>query len=109
MIKVLIISIAIILIIALCGSFVSCKQRMEIKREIIDTKFTPAHAETSTSIDWAMYILFDIPLLKVEPKLIPDKYEILYLITYDNGDQTHLWVEVTQAEYEEVEHNGTSN
>ena len=107
--KALIISITIILIVALCGSFVSCKQRVEIKREIIDTKFTPAHTETSTSIDLAMYILFDIPLIKVEPRFIPDKYEILYLITYDNGDQNHLWLEVTQAEYEEVGHNGTSN
>lgn len=95
--------ISVLLVIVFCFSFASCKKKTEVSRKAIDKRFTPAHTETSTSIDIALYLLLDVPIIETETRNIPDKYEILYLITYDDGTETQKWEIVTEAEYNEGE------
>lgn len=36
----------------------------------------------------------------VHTETVPEKYEVLYFVTYDNGDTSHCWEAVNKAEYD---------
>lgn len=97
--------ISILLVIVFCFSFASCKKAAEIERKPIDKKFTAEHTETvvlfNTVFTGKSFVITPI----IVDKQVPDTYEILYLITYDDGKQKEKWETVTEAEYSEVSNN----
>ena len=94
--------VSILLIIVLCFSFASCKKRTEINKQAIDKKFT---AEHYSDYFWYTTIVTGKSVVMVPhymKQYHPDSYEILYLITYDDGEQKEKWETVTEEEYNEV-------
>lgn len=94
--------ISVLLAIVFCFSFVSCKHKTEISRKAIDKRFTAEHEETRV---WNSVIptgksVIIIPYSQIVT--VPDKYEVLYLITYDNGKQKQKWETITETEYNEI-------
>ena len=66
----------------------SCSIRHEVSREVIDKRCThvPAFAESDP---WDGEVNQDSF----------DKYELQYLITYDDGFKKEIWFVVTEEEY----------
>jgi len=95
-------TISILLIIVFCFSFASCKKRTEINRQAIDKRFI---AEHYSDYVWFTTIVSGKSVIMIPnygKQYYPDSYEILYLITYDDGKQKEKWKTVTEAEYNEV-------
>lgn len=92
-----IVILLVILLFALCG----CTAKTEIKREIADYRFTPAHSDIRTDY------IYKYDLLKGDFVLVPsvntvhydDCYEVQYLITYDDGSTDLIWKNVSYTEY----------
>lgn len=36
----------------------------------------------------------------VHTETVPEKYEVLYFVTYNNGDTSHCWEVVNKTEYD---------
>ena len=88
-----------IILVALLLFFVTgCDgdDRIEVSREAIQTRYTPAHTE--------MRVQSMVIGGKVSTILIPyyhdEEYEIQFSIVYDDGFSVTQWIEVTQSEYE---------
>lgn len=95
-----IVILLVIMLFALC----SCTAKKEIKREIVDYRFTPAHSVVRTDYLYQYNVLKgDFVLVpSVNSYFVDDCYEVQYLITYDDGSTELKWVEVTLPEYEEI-------
>ncbi len=94
--------IVVLLVMAICFTLVSCGQKIEVSRTAIDKRFTPAHTETEVKLDIAVWLLTDIPYIRNEAKYISDTYEIMYLISYDNGTVIKKWETVSEADFNKI-------
>ena len=92
--------ISALLVIVFCFCFASCKKKTEVSRKAIDKQFTAAHIEKEVFFITVCTGKSIIMIPNYVDKQVPDKYEILYLITYDDEKQKEKWFEVTQAEFE---------
>ena len=96
-----IILLAVLIVLSLsvvgCGIF-----KTETTRQAIDCRYTEPYTEVVTEYEHKH------SLLKGEFVLVPNihsvtrpaKYEILYLISYDDGSTAEQWREVDYAAYE---------
>ena len=96
--KILVILLIMVLALGLCSCY---EEAVEVERTAIDCRYTAARSEVVTSYkhkySWWQEKFVLVP--DVHTKSYPEKYEILYLISYDNGDTRELWLEVSQSEY----------
>lgn len=93
---------ALIVAIGLAG----CHTKTEVGGVPIDARHTPASVMVKTDYVYVYDILNNKLALVPEMKQVamPEKYEILWRITYDDGTCEDRWIECTKAEYEEVHH-----
>lgn len=91
---------AFIVVIGLAG----CHIPKEVEGHPIDTRHTPAGAEIKTEYAYRLDILTGKLVLVPEVKQVttPEKWEILWRITYDDGRCVDKWYECSKAEYEDV-------
>lgn len=95
----------IIALIAMCAallSFTACASKQEIGRELTDVRYTPSRQELVTTYDykynWWSGEFVLVPNTHTET--MPEKYEVQYIITYDDETTESVWVECTKTEYE---------
>lgn len=86
-----------IIVISLC----SCGFPKEIERTAIDCRYTEAHTELVTEYEhvfsWWTGDFVLVP--NTHTKVCPEKYELLYVIKYDDGTSYEKWAEVSRSEY----------
>lgn len=81
----------VILTIAVMGLMLTgCKAFTVQTRTLIDYRYTPGH--TYQTIDDQ----------KVVERYEPEKFELLWLYTYENGSQSRKWEECTRFEYQKA-------
>ena len=89
--------LCMIIVVSLC----SCALPQEIKRTAIDCRYTEQHTELVTEYEhvfsWWKGDFVLVP--NTHTKVVPDKYELLYMIEYDDGTSCEKWEEVSQSEY----------
>lgn len=63
---------------------------------------TPQTQETVTDYEYKYnFWTGDFVLVpNIHTETVPEKYEVLYFVTYDNGDTSHCWEAVNKAEYD---------
>lgn len=95
-------AISILLIITFCFSFISCSKAEIISKKPIDKRFTAAHTETMI----INRVVIVGKVTTIQPMIIPvnkpDKYEIEYLIVYDDETEKTEWEEVEPTEFENI-------
>lgn len=76
----------------------------EVSRTAIDVRYTSAHNEVISSMTSRYDFNLEQWIYYPEIKTIyePDKWEVLYKITYDNGKTYNRWKSVSQELYESV-------
>ncbi|MBQ9975851.1 MAG: hypothetical protein IJP16_05010 [Clostridia bacterium] len=86
-----------ILLMLLC----SCKLPEEVERTAIDCRYTEAHTEVVTDYkhkySWYHGDFMLVPDTHTEYR--PEKYEILYLVKYDDGSSREEWKQVDRNTY----------
>ena len=89
--------LCMIIVVSLC----SCALPQEIKRTAIDCRYTEQHTELDTTYEYVYDFWYGgfklLPLAYTQ--VVPDKYELLYMIEYDNGTSCEKWEEVSRSEY----------
>lgn len=99
-----IISILLIVVLIVCSMIVLSGCLQEVSREVIDHRFTPAHDEVETR--YVTKYDFWGNGLRLMPDVhsvhYPDKYELRYRITRDDGSTVTVWEEVSSEKYEEA-------
>lgn len=87
----------IVLVVSLC----SCGFPEEVERTAIDCRYTEAHTELVTEYKHVFSLWKgDFVLVPdTHTKFFPDKYELLYIVKYDDGTSCEKWEEVSQNEY----------
>ena len=95
---------ALVVIVGLVG----CHTKTEVSGTPIDTRYTPASVMVKTDYVYRYDILNGKLALVPEMKQVamPDKWEILWRITYDDGTCEDRWIGCTKAEYEGVAEHG---
>lgn len=87
-----------VLITLLCGC-----GRKELTRRVVDCRYTEASERIETTYVYKYDFLGEgfrlMPKVSTVP--VPEKYEVLYEITYDDGTVDQEWVEVEKAVFEE--------
>ena len=73
----------------------------EVSREPIDRRYIAAHSEMETNyvhrFDMWKGEMVMVPEIRTVQH--PEKFQILYRITYDNGTTADQWVDVSRDEY----------
>jgi len=89
-------------IIAIC--FTAFFDRVVVVTTIEDVQYTPQTQETVTDYEYKYnFWTGDFVLVpNIHTETVPEKYEVLYFITYDNGDTSHWWEAVSKTEYDAV-------
>lgn len=74
----------------------------ETKRTPIDCRYTEAYSSTETDYQYKYDFMNNRWSYLPEVRTVhhPEKYEILYLVEYDDGSKRNLWVEVSYRDYE---------
>ena len=87
-------------IVAVC--FTACDDPVVVDKVIEDARYTPQTQETVTDYEYKYnFWTGDFVLVpNVHTETVPEKYEVLYFVTYDNGDTSHSWEAVNKAEYD---------
>lgn len=81
----------VILAIAVMGLMLTgCKAFTVQTRTLIDYRYTPGHSEQTMNDQ------------KVVDYYVPEKFELLWLYTYENGGQSRKWEECTRFEYQKA-------
>ena len=81
----------VILTIAVMGLMLTgCKAFTVQTRTLIDYRYTPGHSYQT------------IDDQKVVERYEPEKFELLWLYTYENGSQSRKWEECTRFEYQKA-------
>lgn len=99
------IGIAIVVTILICTFIIIIGVKSEgeiIDTKPTDTKFTPSYEsiETDYEYKWSWWD-GDFKLMpNVHTVVYPDKYEVEYIVYYDNGNNIHEWRTVSKEEYE---------
>lgn len=100
--------LAVILSVLICTGIVCIGDNtkpQEISRQVVDVKYTEAHDEIETTVEYAFDILNGgfalVPI--TETVHYEDKYEIEYLILYSNQPEKRIWQEVSKDEYLKAE------
>lgn len=75
-----------------------CTHKNVVDKEPLDVCFTPAHSETSSMWMWTGKSMIPIPITHYYDA----RWDVLYLITYDDGSTAKQWREVDQNTYEEA-------
>ena len=90
-----------IVLLALIG----CTFPEEISRDPIDIRYTPAFSGVETTYTHKYSFLDDGFKLVPDVKTVyhAEKWEVQYLITYDNGGTEKIWREVSRFVYAEAE------
>lgn len=93
------VALSLIIVTTLCA----CNNKIEIKRESIDCRYTPPYDGIETNYvhkyDWWQGDFVLVPEVKtVHHDAV---YEIKYRITYDDGSTKDIWETVTANEYNE--------
>lgn len=84
----------LVVLIVLAG----CTHKNVVCKEPLDVRFTPAHTwHTVVPVPMGKHI-FPMP----RTYYYGDQWEVLYLITYDDGSTSKQWREVDQNTYEEA-------
>lgn len=95
---------AFLLIILITLSLTGCSDPAIVSKTPTDVRFTPQHQETITEYkyqyDWLNGDFILVPFVRTE--IIPDKYEVCYLVEYADGSTTNTWETVTKAEYDKA-------
>ena len=93
--------ISILVLILVC-MLSGCKAWEEDTRCVIDYRFTEFHEEERVAYkkeyNWVAEKWYDVPYTYIE--YVPDKYELMWLITYQDGHTERKWEECTRFEYE---------
>jgi len=75
-----------------------CTHKNVVDKEPLDVCFTPAHTwNTVVPVPMGKHIL---PMPRTY--YYADRWEVLYLITYDDGSTAKRWTEVDQNTYEQA-------
>ena len=89
----------VILVLSIC--FVGCESKTAVSSKAIDCRYTEAYTEIVTEYEhkysWIKGDFVLVPNTHSEHR--PAKYEILYLISYDDGTTDEQWKEVDKATY----------
>ena len=87
-------------IVAIC--FTACDDRVVVDKVIEDVRYTPQTQETVTDYEYKYnFWTGDFVLVpNVHTETVPEKYEVLYFVTYNNGDTSHCWEVVNKTEYD---------
>lgn len=98
--------LAIIIIIVfgiIIFSIVKCSPKV-IKEEPINVRYFPAREEIQTEHEYKYNFLEGEWQLVPNTRTVtvPEKYEVEYLLTYDNGTTTKKWREVSKEVYEDI-------
>lgn len=87
-----------VLITLLCGC-----GRKELTRRVVDCRYTEASERIETTYVYK-YDFLGGEGFRLMPKVstvpVPEKYEVLYEITYDDGTVDQKWAEVEKAVFE---------
>ena len=90
-----------VMVVALCAG---CELPTEVSREPVDVRYTEAYEGIETSYeykyDWWRGDFVYMPIVKTVRH--EAKWEIQYLITYDNGEEKTEWCRCTESEYNQV-------
>lgn len=90
-----------IMVVTLCAG---CEPPTEVSREPVDVRYTAAYEGIETEyqyvFDWLKGDFVYVPVVKTVRH--EAKWEIQYLITYDNGEEKTEWCICTEAEYNQV-------
>lgn len=100
--------LTIILSVLICTGIVCIGENtkpQEISRQAVDVKYTEAHDEIETTVEYTFDILNGGFVLVPITKTVhcEDKYEIEYLILYSNQSEKRIWQEVSKDEYLKAE------
>ena len=90
-----------IIIAALCCALILTGCAEQISREITDTRYAPAYEAIETTYENRYSFLAGGFTLVPNTRTVhhPDRWEVRYTTTYDNGQQTNYWETVTEQEY----------
>lgn len=95
LLKILSAALAILLLAA-------CTVKVEVSREPIDRRYTAQGYFTTVTVLYTYGgngVLVPIP--QVRAVYHDERYEILYLVTYDDGTSATFWEPVDKAEYDD--------
>lgn len=84
-------------IVGIISQLTGCGEYFNVEsKTVIDYRFTEAHTETDTmkTSDGIPYYVSDF---------VPDKYELLWLYTYQDGHKERKWEECTRFEYNDAQ------
>lgn len=75
-----------------------------IEKEVIDNRYTPERQEVVTDYkyEWSWWQGDFVLVPDVHTEIFPEKYEILYCVTYDDGTTKNLWEQVTKEQYYDI-------
>lgn len=94
------ISVIVILVVMLSG----CKQKEIVEKIPIDKLYTEAHSEMETEYEYKYDILngkfMYVPNLHTVK--YPDKYEVQYKVTYNDGSEKIVWEEVVKQDFDKI-------
>lgn len=83
-------------IVGIISQLTGCGEYFRVEsKTVIDYRFTEAHTETSVDRTG------DYPIYRSDFK--PDKYELLWLYTYQDGHKERKWEECTRFEYNDAQ------
>lgn len=93
-------------------SFAACQtQKKEVGRSAIDKRYTPSYQGVETEYEYkfdfynADFVL--VPVVKTV--FYAEKYEVLYKISYDNGETSTKWETTDKSTYEKIVEGGCNN
>jgi hypothetical protein len=91
-----------ILLVAIISLFVSgCNIKTETGRKAMDCRYTAPYSEVVTDYQHKYSVLKGEFVLvpNIHTVTRPARYEILYLVSYDDGTTAEQWKEVDEATY----------
>ncbi len=93
--------IVLIVCLFIALSVISCEGKKEVNKVAIDYRYTPSRTEIVTDYQYAYsWWHGDFKLVpNTHSKTIPEKYEVLYFITYNDGTKAEQWQAVDYTTY----------
>lgn len=92
----------IVAALLIIGCLAGCEMPTEVDRTPVDARYTAASVEFKTNYhhkySWLRGEFVLVP--DVRQVTVPEKWEIQYRVTYDNGYSCDEWKECSREEYE---------
>lgn len=89
----------VLLAVILLGCLTGCKE--EVSREPVDARYTEAHTGLMPFTYCIPAGKTIVPVVTHRPVYYAEKWEIQWLIHYDDGSSKVEWMECSKAKYEE--------